>query len=90
MLVPERLLRLSTTFADPVGQLHHLINRLLPIQTHDVIICQFLAIFMALSRQSWKDFREHWNHDLRPSLTDDRQGSIEVKKDVRNLWPWLK
>src|SRR5262245_9392519 len=82
MFVPERFFRLAPSLADSVGQLDHLVNGLLPIQPHDVVIEELANALPALARTSWKHLHKHGQHDLRPTLPNQGQRTVEIKKDM--------
>ena len=50
VLVPERFLGLAAPLADPRGELHHLVDCLLAVETHDVLEGQAAAIGVGLTR----------------------------------------
>ena len=55
VLVPQRLSRDAAALDNPFGQLHHLVNRLLAVEPHDVVIDQPLQIGLALTASAGQD-----------------------------------
>jgi len=51
VLVPERFPGLAAPLADPRGELHHLVDGLLAVQTHDVLEGEAAAIGLGLTGQ---------------------------------------
>lgn len=83
--IPERLARFAAPFAHALGQLNHLIDRLLAVQPHDVFEGDPPGIFLGFSGKQGQGFDEQGDHDLRPSLADQREGAVEVEQDVADL-----
>ena len=81
VLISERFAGFAPSLADPVGQLDHLINCLLPVEPHAVFGHDPLDIRRSLAREHREGLQEHRNHDLRPSLADDREGAVEIEED---------
>ena len=87
VLVPERLLRLAAALADALGELDHLVDRLLAVEPHDVLEGQLPAIGLGLARQRGKHLGEHRHHDLGPALADQRQRAVEVEQHMADAGP---
>ena len=90
MLVPERLARLAAALANPLGELDHLIDRLLAVEPHDVVEDHLLDLLVGLAGQARKCLDEHRHHDLGPPLADQRQRAVEVEQHVADLGPRLE
>ena len=85
VLVSQRVVRPATAFADPLGELNHLVNGLLTVQTHDVVNDHPANIVISLARQPGQSLDEHRNHDLGPSLPDQGDSAVEVEQDMADL-----
>ena len=85
VLVSKRLFRPAAALADPFGELNHLVDRLLTVQTHDVVDDHAADVVISLARQPRQGFDEHRNHDVGPSLADQRDRAVEVEEDVADF-----
>ena len=87
VLVPERLARLAAALANPIGQLDHLIDRLLAVQAHDVFVGQALDVGLVFAGQAGEHLDEHRRHHFRPALADQRQRAVEIEEHVADFRP---
>ena len=87
VFVPQRLARGAAAFGDAFGQLHHLVDRLLAIQAHDVVEADLAAGGLRLARQAGQHLDEHRHHDVRPALANNRQRAVKIKQDVADVRP---
>ena len=85
VLVPERLVRLAAALADPLGELDHLVDRLLAVEPHDVVEHHPPDVVLGLAGPARQGLDEHGHHDLGPSLADQRKRAVEVEQDVADL-----
>jgi hypothetical protein len=82
MLILQRLARHAAPGADLVGQLHHLIDRLLAVEPHHEFFDVLPQLLAALrGRRGREDLDHHRNHHFGPALADQRQGAVKIKQD---------
>jgi len=80
VLVGKRFERLAPAGADLVGQLNHLVNRLLSIQAHDEVANLLRKLRVRLPRAGLLErLDHHGNHDLRPTLADQGERAVEIE-----------
>lgn len=81
MLVRHGIQWLSTTSSDLVGQLHHLVNRLPPVEPHDEL---FDVSVQLVSRFDGSCFEQnvdhHRDHRVLPIASQKRESAVEVKQ----------
>ena len=87
VLVPERLARLAAALADALGELDHLIDRLLAVESHDVVEDHLPHVVGTFVRDDRQHLDEHRHHDLGPALADERERAVEVEQHVAGLGP---
>ena len=75
----------AAALADPLGELDHLVDRLLAVEAHDVVEDHAADVGLGLARQPRQGLDEHRHHDLGPSLADQRERAVEVEQDVADL-----
>ena len=85
VFVPERLARLSAAFANALGELDHLVNRLLAVEPHDVVLQESVHVGFGFTRPLRQHLGEHRQHDLGPAFADQRQGPVEIEQHVRQV-----
>ncbi len=79
--------RLAAALADPLGELDHLVDRLLAVEPHDVVEHHPPDVGLGLAGQARQGLDEHRHHDVGPSLADQRERAVEVEEDVADLGP---
>ena len=87
VLIGERVGGLSAALADSLGELNHLVNRLLAVQSHDVVENEAPEVVAGLAGLRRQRLDEHGHHDFGPSLADQRYRAVEVEEDVADLFP---
>ena len=75
---------------DPLGELDHLVDRLLAVEPHDVVEHHLPDLVVGLAGQAREGLDEHRHHDLGPPLADQRERAVEVEEDVADLGPRLQ
>jgi hypothetical protein len=85
VFVPERFLGGAAAILDARGELDHLVDGLLAVETHDIVEAKLAALNLRLAGQRWKHLDEHRHHHLRPALADKRERAVEVEKDVADV-----
>jgi len=80
-LVLERIEGLAAIAADLIGQLDHLVDRLLPGQAGDALLdaCTELVHGLAL-RNIGEDFHHHGDHHIHPAGSDERDGAVKIEE----------
>ncbi|MFM1942451.1 MAG: hypothetical protein RI897_1433 [Verrucomicrobiota bacterium] len=82
VFVPERFLGGAAALFDAIGELDHLVDRLLAVEAHDVVEHQAVERFIRIAFLPGKHFDEHGDHDIGPALADEREGAVEVEDHV--------
>ena len=72
MLVPERFPSHAAALANPVGELDHLVDRLLAVEPHDVLEGHPPRSASVSPGKRGKHFGEHRHHHLGPALANQR------------------
>ena len=82
VLVPERFRGLAAPLADALGQLDHLVDGLLAVETHDVVEAKPAGARLGFAGQRRQHLDEHRHHHLRPALADQRQRAVEIEQNM--------
>ena len=87
LLVPLWIARLAAALSDPLGDQHHLIDRRLAGQPHDVFHQRWPQFGFAFAGPSRKPLQEEPQHDVGPTFAHERQRAIEVEQHMTDLRP---
>src|ERR1051326_6396793 len=85
VLIPEWVGRFAAALLDALGELDHLINRLLAVQPHDVVVEQTAAFLLVFLGPRGQHLDEHGHHDFGPALANERKRSVKIKKHVADV-----
>ena len=85
VLKGQGLIRLAAALADAVGELDHLVDRLLAVQAHDVVEDESAEAFFGFARQAREGLDEHGDHDFGPALADQGDRAVEIEEDMADL-----
>src|SRR5215207_10830828 len=85
LLVPKRLFRRPAAVLNSLSKLDHLVNRLLAIQTHDIVVKKRAPLSLRFARSRWQKLHKHRNHHLRPPFTNQRKRAIKIKQYMTDL-----